>query len=163
MKNPISVLIINLGLLFFGSAMAFSGFLIQFYYHMGHHGDINSNNVVLGTDYSGWSAIHKISILIVSFIMIFHFILHWKWYKTVVKKKLISKNNQVIILTILFILVAITGYIPWFIKLTGGQEIACKAVIEIHDKLAIIFFVYLILHITKRLKWYFVTFIKLNK
>jgi hypothetical protein len=155
--------IINLGLLLISSAMVFSGLLIQFVYHMGHHGEIDADNLVLGINYFGWSDFHKISIVIVSILMIFHIILHWKWYKTIVKKDLLAKNKQVITLTIVFIIVAITGYIPWFIKITGGSGLARKFIIEIHDKLVFVLFLYLVLHVTKRFKWFMMTFNKLKK
>jgi len=145
---------INLALLFSGSLMAFSGLLIQIVYHMGNHGGVGTNNTTLGINYSGWSDIHKISIIFVSIFMIFHTILHWKWYKTILRKKRFDWNKQVITLSVVFILTAITGYIPWLIQLTGGLDITRKIFIEIHDKLALIFFVYLILHIVKRLKWF---------
>lgn len=153
-KSQISKFIINLGLLLTGVVMAFSGMLIQICYHMGNHGDINPLTIIYGIDYYGWSDIHKISIVAISLFMIFHFILHWKWYKTIIKKKLMGKNRQVIILTILFILVAMTGYIPWFIHLSGSSELTRKGFIEIHDKLTLALLIFLVLHITKRLKWY---------
>jgi ferredoxin len=146
--------IVNLGLLIFGLAMSFSGFLIQFKYHMGHNPGIETDNTVLGTDYYNWTNIHKISIVIISILMTYHFILHWKWYKTIIIKKLAARNKLQIILSIVFMLVAITGYIPWIINLTGGPEIARKFFIELHDKIAILLFVLLTIHMTNRLKWY---------
>lgn len=160
MKRQILSVIINLGLLFVGIIMTFSGLLIQFNYHMGNHGDIDTNNLTFGIDYSGWSNIHTISSIIVLVFMIFHTFLHWKWYKTVVKRKLFFKNRQVIILSLVFIVAALIGYLSWSIKLTGGDEVLRRTFIEIHDKLALILFVYLILHVTKRLKWYTVFFKK---
>ena len=163
-KNPMVSFLINFGLLLFGSAMVFSGFLIQISYHMGHHGEIDTNKFVLGINYFNWSDLHKISIILVSIGMVFHIILHWKWYKTVVqKKKLVVKNRQAIILTAIFILVAITGYISWFIKLSGGTELSRKFFIEIHDKITLVLLVYLFLHVRKRFKWYFTTYKKVKK
>ena len=86
-KNPMPGFLINLGLLLFGSAMVFSGLLIQIGYHMGHHGEIDTNNLILGLNYFNWSDIHLISIILVSIGMVFHIVLHWKWYKAVVRKK----------------------------------------------------------------------------
>jgi len=154
---------INLGLLLFGSVMAFSGLLIQFSYHMGNHGGIDTNKMVLGMNYSGWSEIHKATIIIVSVFMIFHIIQHWKLYTTIIKKHLVKKNIQAITLSVIFIFVAITGYIPWLIRLAGGDDPTRKNFIEIHDKLALILFAYLILHISKRLKWFISSFYKLKK
>jgi len=147
-------LIINLGVLVFGISTAFSGLLIQVKYHMGNHGDIDTSDTVFGIGYYGWSDIHKIAIVILSLFMVFHVSLHWKWYKVVIKKRLIGKNLQVLTLSVVFLLVAITGLVPWFIGLLTGDEILRKAFMEIHDKLAIILAVYLILHVIKRLKWF---------
>ncbi len=156
-KNPYKRLIINAGAFFTGLLAVFSGFLIQFSYHMGQHGTIDVNKMVLDVNYSGWTAIHKISILLLSVFMIFHIVQHWTWYKTILKKNLITKNKQVIILTMVFIIVAITGYIPWIIDLTVNDQTTRKIFMEIHDKLTIILFVFLTLHVAKRLKWFITT------
>jgi hypothetical protein len=162
MKRSAYILTINLGLLLAGSGMAFSGLLIQFNYHMGHHAGINPDIIVLGLNYQNWSDIHKITILVFSICMFFHTILHWKWYKMVIKKKLIAGNRQTILLSVLFLMVAITGYMPWLIKLTGGEEDIRKMLIEIHDKLTLVLFVFLILHVIKRLKWFLTMLEKLK-
>jgi hypothetical protein len=163
-KNPIFSFLINLGLLLCGFAMVFSGVLIQIVYHMGHHEGVDTNHLVLGLNYFNWSDIHLISIILVSIGMVFHIILHWKWYKAVVrKKKLVFKNQQAIILTIIFILVAFTGYISWFIKLSGGPDLSRKFYMEIHDKITWFMLVYLIFHVTKRFKWYFTAFGKIRR
>lgn len=94
--------------------------------------------------------------------MFFHIVHHWIWYKTIIKKNLITKNKQVVILSTLFIFVAITGYMPWIIDLTGNDEIVRKFFLEIHDKLTIILFVFLILHVAKRLKWFVTTLKKIK-
>lgn len=162
MVKYISRFINNFGLIAFGIATVFSGMLIQLKYHMGNHGNIAINDYALGINYQSWSAVHKVSIVILSLLMIYHVYHHWKWYKGVISKKLISKNQQVLTLTLVFVLVAITGLTPWFIDLLKGDEMLRKVFIEIHDKLAIILSVYLILHIIKRLKWFFTTFEKIT-
>lgn len=146
--------IVNLGLIISGLAMSLSGFVIQFKYHMGHNPVLESENSVLETGYINWTNIHKISIIVISILATFHFILHWRWYRTVIIKKLGDRNKLQIILLIVFIIVAITGYIPWIVDLTGGSEIVRKSFIEIHDKITILLFVLLVIHVTKRLKWY---------
>jgi hypothetical protein len=95
--------------------------------------------------------------------MIYHVYSHWKWYKGVITKKLIAKNQQVLILSFLFVVVAITGLTPWFINLLNGDEMQRKIFIEIHDKITLILAIYLILHIIKRLKWFFTVFEKIKK
>jgi hypothetical protein len=141
-------LLVNIGLLVSGLAMSFSGFFVQFRYHMGHNP--LTNNSALPAGYYNWTSIHKVSIIIFSVLAAYHFIRHRKWYKTIIVKKLASANKLQIILTIIFILAAITGYIPWIINLTGGPETARKFLIEIHDKITILLFVCLIMHISRR-------------
>ncbi len=153
---------VNLGLFIFGIASAFSGILIQVKFHMGNHGNIAINDFVFGMNYHGFTVIHKISIVALSLLMICHVYLHWKWYKVVITKRLFAKNQQVLIFSLLFILVAMTGLTPWLIDLLKGDEIQRKVIIEIHDKIAIIFSIYLVLHIIKRLKWYYTTFEKIK-
>lgn len=147
-------LITNLGLLLSGSVMALSGFVMQFGFHMGHQGNIDENNPVIGMSYSGWSSCHKISIIILSFFIIFHIALHWEWYKTVIKIKLSPRNKLVITLTIIFISVGVTGYIPWLMKLLGGSDWTRKIFIEVHDKITFLLFAGLIIHVTKRFRWF---------
>lgn len=145
---------VNLGLLISGLAMSISGFTVQFKYHMGHNTEIISNNSGFGMGYNNWTNIHKISIIIFSTLMTYHFITHWKWYKMIIVKKLASRNRLQIILTIVFILVAITGYVPWIVNISGGSDIARKFFIEIHDKITILLFALLSIHLSKKLRWY---------
>jgi len=157
MKKHLNSFIINLGLLISGLLTVFSGLLIQVEYHMGNHENIVINDQVFGISYYGWSDIHKISIVMLSLLIIYHISQHWKWYKVVIKKKHVAKNIQVLTLSVIFILVAITGLIPWFIHLINGDAMLQKAFIEIHDKIAIILFVFLILHVAKKLNWFMKT------
>jgi hypothetical protein len=163
MKSPSFSLKINLGLLFLGLIMVFSGLLIQIKYHMGNHGGLDFDRAVWGFCHSDWSLIHKISVIIFSFFMVYHIILHWKWFKAVVAKRLITKNKLVISLSIVFVIVALTGYLPWLIKFSGGNDSLRKVFIEIHDKIALILFVYLILHVSSRISWFKTTLNKLKK
>lgn len=146
MKSPFFSLKINLGLLFSGLVMIFSGLLIQINYHMGNHGRIVISKSVWCLSHSDWSLIHKISVIIFSFVVIYHIKLHWRWFKAVITKNLIAKNKLIITLSIVFLLVALTGYVPWLIKLTGGDTSIRKTFIEIHDKIALILIALLALH-----------------
>jgi len=163
MKGQLFSLKINLGLLFSGLIMALSGLLIQINYHMGNHCGIDNNKVVLGLSHTEWSMIHKISIIIFSFFMVYHIILHWRWFSTVISKNLIGKNKHVITLSIVYLLVTLIGYLSWFINLASGNDSLGKVFIEIHDKIALILLVYLILHISSRIRWFINTFEKLKK
>lgn len=156
-------LITNLGLLLAGAAMALSGFVMQFGYHVGHHGNIDENNPVFGMYYSGWSNSHKISIVILSLLIIVHIALHWEWYKTVMTKKLLARNKLAITLTIIFIIVGVTGYIPWLMKLLGGSDWTRKIFVAVHDKITFLLFAYLVIHVTKRFRWFVTALAKVKK
>ena len=67
------------------------------------------------------------------------------------------------ILSVLFLAVACTGFIPWFIDLFSDNSITRTLFIEIHDKFALVLIVFLILHIIKRAKWYTAAYARLGK
>jgi hypothetical protein len=175
-------LISNL-LLVSGLVMIFSGLVLQIGFHMGgpdgHQIDvpvvqslsvqyeqlraIDATKIVCGLNYPDWSTIHKFVIVFFSFLMIYHTYVHWKWYKGVITKHLIGKNIQVVILSVLFLLVAVTGLVPWFIDLLGGTGILRMLFIEIHDKITLILIVFLIIHFVRRVKWFYNAYAKLKR
>ena len=178
-KHTFNNFIINNLLLVTGLAMMFSGLVMQIGFHMGGHQmdapgfqtqtipyeqlrAIDITKIVCGFNYSDWSTIHKVVIVLFSLLMIYHTYVHWKWYKGVITKHLIGKNRQVTFLSVLFLLVAVTGLVPWFIDLSGGPGTLRMLFIEIHDKITLILIVFLILHIIKRLKWFGSTFEKMS-
>ena len=181
-KSIFNGFIINNLLLILGVVVTCSGLLLQLGFHMGGSGghdrgnqgihsqsttydqvrEIDLNKIVFGFNYSDWSTTHKIAIVFFSLFMLYHFYAHWKWVKAIITKHLIKKNSQVITLSIIFILVAITGFIPWFIDLSGSTNVKRLIFIEIHDKLTLIFIVYLLIHIIKRNNWFATTYTKLK-
>jgi hypothetical protein len=146
--------IVNVASLISGLLASVSGLVILINYHMGHEGVIISTDMFWRLDYFDWALLHKISVVVFTLFIMYHVVLHWKWYKTIIRKKLVRKNLQVVILSILFLLAAITGFIPWFIQMAEGGEHLRKVFMEIHDKLGLILFIYLILHLIKRAKWF---------
>jgi ferredoxin len=165
--------LINNLLLFCGLLMIFSGMTLQIGFHMdGPERQqivakemqtqsisyelrvIDTSKIVCGFNYSAWSAIHKFVVVFFSLLMIYHTYVHWKWYKGVITKHLIGKNKQITILSALFLLVAVTGFIPWFIDLSGSTSIIRMFFIEIHDKLTLILIIFLILHVVRKAKWF---------
>lgn len=175
-KRTFNNFLISSLLLVSGLVMIFSGLVLQLGFHMGgpggeHQADvhgaqsqsmqyeqvrgIDTTKIICGFTYPVWTTIHKFAIVLFSLLMIYHFSAHWKWYNGVVTKHLILKNIQVITLSALFLFVAITGFIPWIIDLSRNLMIVRILFIEIHDKLALLFIVFLVLHVFKRLKWFF--------
>jgi cytochrome b len=161
MKKNIKSFIVNSGLLFSGLSAVLSGMLVQVKYHMGNDGQIPISDQISVFSYVNLTSIHKISIIILTILMVLHISRHWELYGMIIRRKLIKRNIQVLTLSVLFILVAITGFLPWSIALMDGNEIIRKTIIEIHDKLAILLTIYLILHIIKRMRWLVSTFKKL--
>jgi len=177
-KRIINKFMTNCMLLFSGIIMVLSGLLLQIGFHIGntndlhrHKNNIQSNSavyeqsreidpmkIVCGLNYPEWSAIHKISIVCFSLLTAFHIYAHSKWYKSIFTKHLIRKNISVFILSVLFVLVAITGVIPWIIDSAYGTSDLRIMFIELHDKIALFFIIYLILHVLRKSKWFFTTY-----
>jgi ferredoxin len=166
--------LVNSSLLISGLVMVFSGLALQLGFHIGNSGEhsvddygflqsgeyvndrtMDLSKLVFGFNYPDWSIIHKFAIGLFSLFMVYHISAHWKWYKGVISRGLLSNNAQLITLSVIFVLVAITGLVPWFIDLSGSSSLLRLLFIEIHDKLALVLIIYLILHVIKRAKWFF--------
>jgi len=145
---------VNSMLLVCSIAAAFSGLTIMIRYHMGHSGMINVTDEFWGFDYSVWSGIHKTVTIALTLLMAYHVLLHWKWYKNVVLKKLMTKNKQVILLSFIFICTCLTGFIPWILPSGEDTELTRRGLLEIHDKMGIVLIVLLVLHVRKRFNWF---------
>jgi hypothetical protein len=154
MPSQLSRLATNLGLLLTAAAVSFSGSVIQLGYHMGHHGGIDMARRVCGLSYAGWSTTHKAAIVLLSVLVAVHVVHHWKWYTAVVRKRTYGKNKTATVLTILFVVTAVTGYIPWLVDWAAGSQAARKAFIEVHDKITWFLLVYFVLHAVQRFKWF---------
>ncbi len=142
---------VHVGLLLSGALAAFSGLLIQMAYHRGHAGKPTAASVpVLGLGHAGWLDIHRGAILVLSALMALHVFAHWVTFEKMVRARFAIRDRSTAGLTIVFALAAITGYAPWLIGLLGGAATVRKAVVEIHDKLALILVVYLVLHVARR-------------
>jgi len=160
--KPTILFIINGLILLCGIATAFSGLTIMLHFHMGHPGAISTTDTFRGLHYFDWSWVHKASVLSMTLLIVYHILLHWKWYKNVLQKRLLTKNRQVLLLTIIFTIAFLTGFIPWLHQLTNVRDITRRFLLEIHDKNGIVLIVFLILHVSKRFKWFKDTYVKLK-
>jgi phosphoglycerol transferase MdoB-like AlkP superfamily enzyme len=95
--------------------------------------------------------------------MAYHTYFHWRGYEGVVTRHFIGRNREVIILSVLFLLVAFAGLVPWFIDLSGGTSISRMYSIEIHDRLTLALIVLLVLHFVRRAKWFPTAYAKLKR
>lgn len=158
-KSTLKRFLINNLLLLIGCVMIASGLTLQLGFHVGGPEGHQLNRQV--SEY--WSDIHKFAAVSFSLLMVYHIYAHREWYKVVISKQLLGKNKQVIILSVLFLLVASSGFLPWFIDLSGGIDALRFIVIEIHDKIALLLIIFLVLHLIKRNKWFVATYKKIKK
>lgn len=172
-KTLVTFLTNNL-LIVSGLMMVFSGLIMQVGFHMGGHTEniqgatyaesraIDPDRVVCGLTYNGWSHTHKGFIVIVTLLLLYHLYTHWNWYMGVFKKGLIRKNWLTLTLCLLFLIVAVTGVVPWIIDSFGGSTAVRTGFIEIHDKLTLLLILFLIIHVIKKIPWYRTAFRKLT-
>lgn len=174
--------IINNLLLLMAIATIVTGVTIQTAFHMGshqpsHHGrtetmtsnlsyetqrGFDSMKEVWGISYHGWSLLHKVSIVALSLLMVLHFYYHWDWYRNLFRQRKASRTIQPLILTILFLIVALTGIIPWIIDSTGGSASLRFMLIEIHDKVTLLLILFLLFHMLQKIQWFSSASRKLN-
>lgn len=143
--------VFNSILLLTGTIASLSGIAIQIGYHVGSPDSITkASRTILGFGYADWSVIHKLAIVIFALSGIYHIYVRRKWYKAVLKKPLLRKQNrQVLLLSVFFILSAITGLIPWVIDSFGSTQTVRIIFIEIHDKISLILVIFMVLHIIR--------------
>lgn len=135
----------NISLLVFGVLMTVSGLYIQIRYHMQGGGTLGL---------SQWTFIHKWSALIFTLLIVAHIALHLKWFEIILEKHLFKQNRITIILAITMLVVAILGFLPWFLTLFPSQIDLRNTLIEIHDKIGLFFIIIMFGHIIKRCRWY---------
>lgn len=141
----------NLLLLISGFLVSISGLIIQIHYHIRHN---SNHSTVLSLDRMVWYSVHVWISIIFLFIIVYHIWIHKKWYKNIFNQKKSPNKKPTIVLTILMVITAITGFVPLLIYFFDKNSIPRLVIIEIHDKIAILFLIIIFLHTKKRLKWY---------
>jgi len=176
--KSVRLFLINNLLFFSGAITIISGLVLQFGFHIhaarqhqeAGSGDANYEQIrgfdqipgVWEINYSGWSAIHKISVVCFVLLMIYHIYKHLKWYRGIIFRNLMGKNVQVMILSAIFLFTSLTGILPWIIDLLGSTSVYRFVFVEIHDKLALLLVVFLILHVIKRRNWFDTAYSKIK-
>lgn len=100
---------INSLLVVFSIATIISGFVLQIGFHIGNEGRhpvqieqseqiehvhrIDFTDTVGGMDYLMWTVLHKVIIVVLLLLMIYHFVSHWKWYKGIIFNHLLAKKK----------------------------------------------------------------------
>jgi hypothetical protein len=163
-------LMINGLLIFVALITMYSGMALQLGFHVGGkqtHTAVSQNTLnytqirsidterrVSGFNYAAWSLIHKASVVIFSLLILAHCLLHRKWYQHVFSRLPLRRNTMPLVLTILFVLVALSGFWPWITDLAGGSTSVRMFFIEVHDKIALLFGLFLLFHFIRRISWY---------
>jgi len=176
--KSVRLFFINNLLLLSGAITIISGLVLQFGFHIpaarqNHDAgfrDVDYEQVrgfdqmpdVWGINYSGWSAIHKVLVVCFFLLMIYHIYKHLKWYQGIISRNLMGKNVQVMILSAIFLFTSLTGIVPWMIDLLGSTSMYRFVFVEIHDKLALLLVVFLILHVVKRRNWFDAAYSKIK-
>lgn len=130
---------VYISLLLSTMALIFTGFAIQFRYHMGNHGYIEVNDTFIGMGYHTWSLMHKTISVIFAVTVTVHIYL---------RRKFLKHNRKTAIILILTI-TALTGFFAWCCSFSESMELVRKALIEIHDKITLILSLVMIVHLLR--------------
>ncbi|MBI1751215.1 MAG: DUF4405 domain-containing protein [Acidobacteria bacterium] len=155
----------NLTLLASGLVTTISGLAIQVEFHLGaasralRPSTLTSAvdtleipvHTVGGLNKFQWASVHKFSITVFSFLLIQHVITRRSWYRDLTRRGSHFSHPQLLWLTILMLLVAVTGLAPWGIAFFGGSPHIRFILIEVHDKLALPLTILLLLHVVQRI------------
>jgi hypothetical protein len=140
--------------------VAISGLTLQIGYHMHKLPD---DYFVSDLNRSGWLILHKISATILLAGIIAHCMLHWKfisiWSGKVLRQKLLSSTSLSYWLFIISIPTCLVAMTSWILFNHGDP--ARFLLVEIHDKLALLWIIFSIVHIISRISWIIRTYRKL--
>lgn len=163
-----SLLCLHYLLLLTGTTTIITGFVLQLGFHRGHREQLQENLMphitimpdslrephasltIWGLDQVTWSNAHKMVIVLFLVFTTYHAIKHAKWYRNVFSGKPIRKNKQTIVLSFIFILVTLTGLLPWWMDTFEYASAMRFFLIEVHDKISLFLTIYLMLHVIKR-------------
>ena len=137
-----------------GFVICFSG-IILLGFHSGHQAEPQD---VLGMNFEAWKLFHKIVTLASIPFFTIHIVAHWPWFKAIVKKGLKHTQKLTFTVTIVFLIVTLTGLTAYIYYLLTGSMTdygmnTHVALLEIHDKFGILLTVFLTIHVLRRLKW----------
>lgn len=139
---------------------AFTGIIIQLYYHM-HH--LPNATPVLGLGRYAWVILHKASAVVSLACIVHHCAHHWSFIVTVTKKKLYRKKFSSAMVSyylfVLFVPTALTALVSW-IFLHGHARFM---LVELHDKLALLLAVAFTAHLATRAGWMIRTYRALSR
>ncbi len=113
----------------------FSGFKL----HIAGHGNIHEI-------WHNWNVFHVMTSVLFLVFAIFHIIMHWGWYISLMRNGIGRKSKMTVILSLIVMLVTVTGFILLFCVDGSNSEIGLW-----HYKIGIVVSIISIIHIIKRL------------
>ena len=140
---------LNVANLIVFSVAVFTGLVLQIEYHM-HH--LPNEYLVMGQNKTVWLLIHRISSAIALAGIVAHCAVHWKFITTktgrILERKSVSPASLSYWLFVLCIPTCLTAMSSWIFFEQGDS--ARHSLVEIHDKLALLFIVLSTIHIISR-------------
>jgi hypothetical protein len=137
-----------------------TGLILQIKYHM-HI--IPDDYLILGLNRSGWLLLHKIWAIISLTGIIVHCIVHWQFIAATTKN-IFNQKSKISLLSSYLLLVI---YTPTFLTSMGSwiflndKDSARYTLVEIHDKLALLLIIIIVVHVISRFGWMVKTYKKL--
>lgn len=141
----------NVALLVTGFAVAISGLVLQWHYHLRKS---PGESAVFTLSRPEWNAIHVWTSVFFCLLLFYHVWVHRKWYRTVMKRNIHVKSRPTVVLTALTFPVVFSGLIPLFILFFDGNPTLRHWIIEVHDKAALLFLILVSGHVIRRFRWY---------
>lgn len=93
-----------------------------------------------------WAVFHVVASLLFLIAVILHISTHWQWFKSIVKNGIGKKSRVTVVLSVVFLLVAVTGII--LLGVSGANS----RIGLLHYKIGIVTIVLCTGHILKRIK-----------
>lgn len=136
----------NILFLFLTLFVIFSGVYIQLRFHI----NILPDEPILS--HETWNILHIISSLLFTGLAVYHLFKHKRWYKAVLSKRLLRQNRATLMLTFMLILSAISALLALIARINITTALYRNHMIEIHDKISILFLILLTVHLIRKRK-----------
>lgn len=113
----------------------FSGIGLHIAWHIAKH-----------TVWYGWTLFHLMPAVLFLLLGILHIKAHWNWYRGLVKRNFGKKSKTTLILSILFLLLSVTGVTLLFVGDSG------YIIRQVHYRTGMLMVAFSLVHILKRIR-----------
>lgn len=98
------------------------------------------------TVWYGWTLFHLMPAVLFLLLGILHIKAHWNWYRGLVKRNFGKKSKTTLILSILFLLLSVTGVTLLFVGNSG------YIIRQVHYRTGMLMVAFSLVHILKRIR-----------